>query len=150
MIIEVSDVHEMNSFGQRLAGLLRAGDVIELIGDVGAGKTTLTKAIAKGLGVEDDVQSPSFTISQLYQVHDNLMLAHYDFYRLQDAGIMKQELAETVDASRTIIIIEWGDIVTGVLPNDRLSITITPTAELSRKVTILAGGPSSQRIETKL
>jgi tRNA threonylcarbamoyladenosine biosynthesis protein TsaE len=150
MIIEVSAVHEMNDFGKRLAGLLQGGSVIELVGDVGAGKTTLTKAIAKGLGVEEDVQSPSFTISRVYPLDDGLALRHYDFYRLNDAGIMQQELDEAVNDTQTITIIEWADIVSGVLPNDRLTLTITPTSETSRQIVVQAGGTDSQRIKEAL
>ena len=150
MIIEINSVNELNMFGAQLATSLRGGDVIELIGDVGAGKTTLAKAIAKGLGIEEDVQSPSFTISRLYQTNNNLRLAHYDFYQLTDPGIMKQELAEVARDEHTITVIEWGTIVEGVLPADRLQITIIPTADSARHITVDNHGPNSARIEAAL
>lgn len=150
MIKEVNSVDELNVFGAHLAALLGGGDVVELIGDVGAGKTTLTKAIAKGLGVQEDVQSPSFTISRLYLTKDNLRLAHYDFYQLTDPGIMKQEFAEVARDEHTITIIEWGAIVEGVLPPDRLRLSIVPTADSARRIMIENNGPKSAQIESAL
>jgi tRNA threonylcarbamoyladenosine biosynthesis protein TsaE len=150
MIKEVNSVDELNVFGAQLASLLGGGDVIELVGDVGAGKTTLTKAIAKELGVQEDVQSPSFTISRIYLTKDNLRLAHYDFYQLTDSGIMKHEFAEVVRDEHTITIVEWGAIVEGILPVDRLQLTIVPTADSARRITIESTGPKSAQIETRL
>jgi tRNA threonylcarbamoyladenosine biosynthesis protein TsaE len=150
MIIEINSVEELSMFGVRLATLLRGGDSIELVGDVGAGKTTLTKAIANGLGVEEDVQSPSFTISRLYQTKNNLTLAHYDFYQLTDPGIMKQEFAEVARDDRTITVIEWGAIIESALPADRLRLTIIPTADSARRITTDNYGPKSARIEAAL
>lgn len=150
MSTQLTDPNDMNEFGASLGALLTGGIVIELIGDVGAGKTTLTKGIAAGLGVQDNVQSPSFTISQVYEARDNLQLAHYDFYRLKDAGIMQDELSEVVHDPQIITVIEWAEIVEGVLPDDRLTITITPTAETVREVAITSNGPKSEYIEKQL
>lgn len=150
MIIEVKGEAETNAFGLRIGALLRGGEVIELIGDVGAGKTALTKAIAKGLGVSEDVQSPSFTISRVYETPTHLQLVHYDFYRLHDPGIMAEELVEALGDMRNITVVEWADIVKGVLPADRLSIHITPTSEHGRRLSVTAGGETSQEILRKL
>lgn len=133
----------MQDLGVHLGRTLRGGECIELIGDIGAGKTTLTKGIARGLGVSTTVQSPTFTISSLYEVPGGLQLAHYDFYRLNDAGVMGDELAETVADERTVTVIEWGEIVAGVLPSDRLTIHLQATAENSRRVELQAQGPHS-------
>ena len=128
MIILVYNEDEMKAFGARLGALFSGGEVIELIGDVGAGKTTLAKGIASGLAVEEAVQSPSFTISRVYSGRNGLVLAHYDFYRLTDAGIMAEELRETISDHKTVTIIEWGGVVEGVMPTDRLTIRIaSPT-----------------------
>jgi tRNA threonylcarbamoyladenosine biosynthesis protein TsaE len=140
----------MAEFGARLVTVLVGGTVIELVGDVGAGKTTLAKAIARGLGVEDNVQSPSFTISQVYEGREGLRLAHYDFYRLKDAGIMHDELSEVVHDPTTITLIEWAEIVQGVLPDDRLTISIIPTSETGRELTVTANGGKSKMIESQL
>jgi len=149
MTIQVTSTKAMNDFGSRLGALLKKGLVIELVGDVGAGKTTLAKGIAVGLGIKDNIQSPSFTISQVYEGKE-LRLAHYDFYRLSDAGIMQDELAEVVTDLNTITLIEWAEIVQGVLPADRLTIHITPTSETARSLSISSGGPISKVIEEQL
>lgn len=146
MIIEVNSEQEMKGFGAQIGALLHGGEMIELIGDVGAGKTTLTKGIAAGLAVDEDVQSPSFTISRVYEGRDSLRLFHYDFYRLQEAGIMHNELEETLRDSQSITLIEWADIIKGVLPIDRLSITIQSPTEHSRHLTLIAGGEVSRRL----
>lgn len=140
----------MNEFAGRLAGLLRGGEIIELVGDVGAGKTTFTRGLAVALGVEETVQSPSFTINRMYDAADSLRLAHYDFYRLQDAGIMADELADTLGDDKTIVVIEWSDTVKDTLPSDRLTIHIETTGDESRKITLDSGGQVSAQLEEKL
>ena len=141
----------MKTFGARLGALFAGGEVIELVGDVGAGKTTLTKGIAEGMGIAETVQSPSFTISRVYDdTMTGLRLAHYDFYRLHDAGIMAEELRETAQDSQAVTIIEWADIVSGVLPEDRLTITITAVTETGRHVELNPHGPLSQRLAEAL
>jgi len=122
----------MRILGEQLGSRLRGGEIIELIGDVGAGKTTLVKGIGRGLKIDEDIQSPSFTVSRVYPARDHLTLAHYDFYRLNDAGIMADELAEAVTDSNTIVVIEWGDIIGGVLPGDYIRLSINPVDEVTR------------------
>ncbi len=121
----------MKAFGARVGALVRGGEMIELIGDVGAGKTTFTKGLGEGLKVDDDVQSPSFTISREYQARDGLELHHYDFYRLSDPGVVKYELAESVANPKAITVVEWGETARDVLPDERvtLSLRYTPSGE---------------------
>ena len=136
----ISDEAAMGRFGHKLAGLLKGGMVVELIGDVGAGKTTLTRAVARTLGVTGPVQSPTFTISNRYELPDGRILAHYDFYRLGEAGIMRDELDEAIHDQQTITIIEWGDIIADILPNDRLTLQIISPTETERKITATGRG----------
>jgi len=136
MIIEVHSERATRILGEKIGRLLRGGETLELNGDVGAGKTTFVKGLALGLDIDEDVQSPSFTISRVYEARDGLQLAHYDFYRLSDAGIMADELAETTQDPTTVTVIEWADIVEGVLPKDRLGIIFTSPTETSRQLTI--------------
>ena len=150
VIIEVYSEDEMKQFGARLGALLHGGEAIELIGDVGAGKTTLTKGIASGMKIDEDVQSPSFTISRVYEASEGRELAHYDFYRLHDAGIMADELHETLHDPRVVTIIEWADIVKGVLPEDHLGIRITSPGETTRQIELTAGGVSSRLLMEQL
>lgn len=140
MDVRVNSVEEMIRFGERVGALLTGGEVIELIGDIGAGKTTFTKGVAKGLKIHDDVQSPTFTISRVYQARDGLELAHYDFYRLSDPGILKMELSETTHDPHVITMIEWGEVVAQVLPEDTIKIRFVSPSETVRVMTIQDNG----------
>ncbi|HBO64440.1 TPA: tRNA (adenosine(37)-N6)-threonylcarbamoyltransferase complex ATPase subunit type 1 TsaE [Candidatus Saccharibacteria bacterium] len=136
MILEAKTETELKRIGAILAASFKGGEVVQLIGDVGAGKTTFTKGLALGLSVKGDVQSPSFTISRVYDARDGLQLAHYDFYRLQDPGILTAELQEVVHDPTTITVIEWADIVEGVLPDTHVSISFTAPSETTRTITL--------------
>jgi tRNA threonylcarbamoyladenosine biosynthesis protein TsaE len=136
--IEVSSEQETRTLAEKIGRHLKGGEVLELVGDVGAGKTTFVKGLALGLAIDEDVQSPSFTISRVYDARDNLQLAHYDFYRLNDAGIMANELSETTQDPESVTVIEWADIVEGILPEHRLRISFTSPTETSR-VLVLNG-----------
>ncbi len=134
VIIEVKSIKETQELGAAIGSRLKGGELIELVGDVGAGKTTFVKGLAVGLGVDDSVQSPSFTISQLYEARDGLKLAHYDFYRLSDPGIMADELMEATSNADTIVVIEWADTVSEVLPKEHWRIEFTTTSEEGRSI----------------
>ena len=127
---------DMKKLGAQLGALVRGGELIELVGDVGAGKTTLTKGIAEGLDVDEEVQSPSFTISREYPARDGLELHHYDFYRLSDPGVVKYELAESVTNPQAITVMEWGETTHDVLPPERVIITISYGENESRQLQI--------------
>jgi tRNA threonylcarbamoyladenosine biosynthesis protein TsaE len=132
LVKECEDLIATNILGQNLGRNLRGGEIIELSSDLGGGKTTLAKAIVEGAGSEDLVSSPSFTICNQYKAKD-LTIYHYDFYRLNDPGIMKQELEENIQDDKAVIIIEWPGLVEGVLPKSRLSINIEVTGDDSRQ-----------------
>lgn len=138
MILKVESEKATRELGERIGRLLNGGEVLQLVGDVGAGKTTFVKGLAKGLDVDEDVQSPSFTISRVYGARDNLQLFHYDFYRLSDPGIMANELEETVADSGSVTVIEWADIVSGVLPEKHFSIVFKSISETAREIEIPA------------
>ena len=150
MNIEVKSLAETYQLGEKLGELLTGGEVIELVGDIGAGKTALTKGIAKGLGIDEDIQSPTFTISRTYEARGGLVLSHYDFYRLNDAGIMKNELAESIAEPLGVTIIEWSGIVEGVLPAERLKINILSTDEDSRQFEFVANGKKYEDLVRRL
>jgi len=114
---------------------LKGGEVIELVSDVGGGKTTFVKGFAKGFGSTDSVASPSFTISREYKAGDKTMY-HFDFYRLSDPGIVANELAEVVDDDGAVVVVEWADIVENVLPAEHVTIHIKNTGETSREFEI--------------
>lgn len=104
---------------------MRGGELIELVGDVGSGKTTLVRGIVKGAGSLDQVASPSFTVSRQYSAGE-FTIHHFDFYRLTEPGIMANELAEFLNDNKSVVIVEWPDIVNDILPATRLQIQIAP------------------------
>lgn len=120
----IKSEQEMLDFGKNLAKSLRS-HVIELIGDVGAGKTTFTRGLAEGLGIEESITSPSFTISKSYPLPNHKgHLIHYDFYRLSDPGLMLDDLRENLENPDNVIVIEWGKSIDDFLPDDRMIIKI--------------------------
>lgn len=126
----IKSEQEMLNFGKEFASRIIEQNgpiVIELIGDVGAGKTTFTRGLAKGLGIKEEITSPSFTISKSYSFktkNGEKTLTHYDFYRLSDPGLMIEDLNENLKSPKNITIIEWGESVKNILPDDRYIIKI--------------------------
>lgn len=140
-IIEVNSPEETEAFAAKLAGLLKPGDLLTLEGGLGAGKTTFTKGLAKGLGIKRMVNSPTFTI--LKQYSGNLDLNHFDVYRLEnsDEDIGFDELF----ASEAVSVVEWAQFIEDYLPNERLEITMNRQSEESREIRL---HPIGQRYET--
>jgi len=122
--MKISSADELIELGRQFGSKLRGGEVIELIGDIGVGKTTFAQGLALGLGISGTVNSPSFTIMKSYQTPNGLTLNHYDFYRLDDAGIMKSEITESINNDKAITVVEWAKDVAGVLPTNRKIIEI--------------------------
>ena len=135
--MKISSEQEMLDFGQNFAKKVKFPMVIELIGDVGAGKTTFVRGLAKGLGIKEPVTSPSFTISKYYAMPSGKRLIHYDFYRLKDPGLMVDDLNESINDENTITIIEWSDTVSDLLPKDR-TIKIEYVDDGSRNLSLIA------------
>ena len=140
MEVVTQSVGEMLALGASVGAALHGGEVLELVGDVGTGKTTFTKGLARGLGIDEaDVQSPSFTISRTYAARDGLELHHYDFYRLPDPGIMQYDLAESTGDAKVVTVIEWAETVTDSLPKSRTQLLFAydkNSNEHQRKVTL--------------
>ena len=120
----------------RLAGKIgrnmRGGETIELVSDLGGGKTAFVRGLANGMGSRDTVRSPSFTLSNQYRA-GNRTLYHFDFHRLREPGIMRDELAEILSDPQAVVAVEWAGIVDDVLPPARLTVRIAATAETERK-----------------
>ena len=105
--------------GLKIADALEPGDIVALVGELGAGKTALTKYIAEGLGIESKVISPTFTIVRLYE-DGRVPLAHYDVYRLSGSDELWDTGAADIIGGRYASVIEWADIVADSLPEDAL------------------------------
>ena len=110
--------------------------VIELVGDVGAGKTTFTKGLARGLEITEEITSPTFTISKVYENSRGQKLVHYDFYRLENPGIMVEDLFENLQDPRTVTVIEWADTVSEILPANHLRLEILINDDGSRTLNL--------------
>lgn len=136
----IRDKQEMLNLGRSLSENLTLPAVFELVGDVGVGKTTFTRGLATALGIPEPVTSPSFTISKRYIFsRDNqpCELVHYDFYRLDDPGLMSDELAETLSQPNAIVVIEWGGDVANLLPPSRYQLNFSLQEDGSRLINII-------------
>lgn len=123
--MQIVSEQAMQQLGEDIANKLSGGETIELVGDVGAGKTTFVRGLSRGLGINDAIQSPTFTISREYTRQDGMMLKHYDFYRLDDPGIMADEIREAAYDPHSIVVVEWASSVSDVLPSHRIIIEIS-------------------------
>ena len=131
----------MRSFGGALAELLRAGDLVLLIGDVGAGKTTLAQGIGAGLGVPDAVRSPTFILARVHH-GGRLPLVHVDAYRLGSVAEL-DDLDLDSELPVAVTLVEWGRGLAEVLAADRLEVVIARPADPSseiREVDVVAHG----------
>ncbi|CAM4011745.1 tRNA (adenosine(37)-N6)-threonylcarbamoyltransferase complex ATPase subunit type 1 TsaE [Alkalicoccus chagannorensis] len=131
---------ETNLLAGALAAVLRQGDTVALSGDLGAGKTTFTKAVASAFGVEGNVNSPTFTIMKEYE--GRLPFYHMDAYRLEDS-MEELGLEEYLDAG--VLIIEWPEMLEEQLPSDHVYVTIRYTGPAERSIDVRASGPTSRQ-----
>jgi len=133
---------DTRAIGRALAPLFRAGDAVVLTGELGAGKTTFVQGVAEGLGVEDAVSSPTFVLVKEYV--GRLTIAHADVYRLERLqDVVDLGLDEIADGE-ALLLVEWGDAVEELLPDDRLRVELTGEdpegADESRRVEVEAVG----------
>ena len=141
-----ADLRTTQHVASCVAGLLQAGDVVLLIGDLGAGKTTFTKALAATLGVTETVTSPTFTLMRHYRLPDGRILLHLDAYRLDGPeGLDELGLYEFVDDG-AIAVIEWGDVVAAGIGPDRLEISFTWIDEDARAIELRGRGGWADRL----
>lgn len=129
-------VDETKALAAIIGGAVKGGEVIEFYSDLGGGKTTFAKGLGEGMGVDDVVQSPTFVISQLHKADRGLELHHFDFYRLNEAGVMSAELAESLAQPNAVVAVEWGDIVHDVLPKDVIKISLSTPQDEDRVIRI--------------
>jgi tRNA threonylcarbamoyladenosine biosynthesis protein TsaE len=141
LVAETTDVEGTTALGAALAALARPGDILLLSGDLGTGKTALTKGFAAGLGVTERVVSPTFTIARDYD--GRLRLHHLDVYRLdhlQEA--IDLGLAELTDDGG-VTLIEWGEVVVPTLPPDYLEVRMSyGDDDDDRRIELIPVGPA--------
>lgn len=132
------------ALGARLGPLLSAGDVVLLSGDLGAGKTQLTKGIAEGLGVGEPVTSPTFNILLVHE--GRLPLYHFDLYRLERADELEDlDYFGTLEADGASVV-EWGDRFADARPDDAIEVTLLIAGDAARKIELNARGPRSEAL----
>lgn len=134
----VSSAEEMKQIAAELANALHAGDVILLRGDLGAGKTTFTQGLAKGLGITTTVDSPTFVLIQTYD-RGRLPLHHMDMYRITNEAEAFELGLDEFFYGDGISVVEWPEQIPSFLPADVLVITITKQPE-GRMLTFVAEG----------
>ena len=140
---------ETEALGRALARVLERGTVIALVGNLGAGKTRLTQALAAELGVErENVTSPTFVLIQEYD--GRLPIYHFDTYRLRDTDEFLELGADELMAGGGVCVIEWADRVADVLPRDVLRIEITILSPTDREFRFSATGTRSRRVVDRL
>ncbi|MFE6482005.1 tRNA (adenosine(37)-N6)-threonylcarbamoyltransferase complex ATPase subunit type 1 TsaE [Streptomyces sp. NPDC088747] len=123
--ITVNSPEQMRELGLRLAKLLRAGDLVMLNGELGAGKTTLTRGLGEGLGVRGAVTSPTFVIARVHpSLGEGPPLVHVDAYRLGGGLDEMEDLDLDVSLSDSVIVVEWGEGKVEELTDDRLHVVI--------------------------
>jgi len=123
--------------------LLRAGDVVSLVGDLGAGKTVFARGVARALGVTEPVVSPSFTIVREYE--GRMPLVHVDVYRIDTVQELYDLGFEEFVRDDGVTLVEWGDMIDGLLPGDRLDVRLTPGATDDERVVEIEGQGRSWR-----
>ena len=130
---------QTRQLGQHLAGLLRAGDVLVLLGDLGAGKSELTRGIAQGLGVTATVTSPSFTILNVYE-DGRVPLYHFDWYRLSGSEELFEMGMDEYLGGDGVAVVEWPSMCPDAVPECRLEITLVPMGETERDIRLVPMG----------
>lgn len=136
---------QTQKLAQRLASSLRAGDLLVLTGDLGAGKTTFVQGLARGLGVKDLITSPTFTIIREY--YGTLPLYHFDLFRLEHPRELEDLGYEEYFNGEGVVVIEWGDKAKKLLPEDSLVIEFHRSLrEKERLLKIRAEGKRSKEL----
>ncbi len=126
--------------------LLRAGDVVSLVGDLGAGKTVFARGVARALGVTEPIVSPSFTIVREYE--GRMPLVHVDVYRIDTVQELHDLGFEELVRDDAVTLVEWGDMIDGLLPGDRLDVRLAPGDTDDERVVEIEGHGRSWRGRT--
>ncbi len=137
-IIETNSAGETFELGKKIGQQAKAGDVYTLVGDLGVGKTVLTQGVAAGLGIEEPVSSPTFTIVQIYD-DGRLPFYHFDVYRIGDVEEMEEIGYEDYFYGGGVCLIEWANLIEEILPQECRRITIEKELEKGfeyRRITV--------------
>lgn len=145
--IETRNEEETKAFGKFLGEHAKAGDTFCLTGDLGSGKTVLTKGIAEGLGLSDEVTSPTFALMNIYQ--GEVPLYHFDVYRLEDPSMIADIGFYDFVGSDGVSVIEWADLIQDYLPDGYIRLDIKrdfKTGSNRRVITVYQKGESMAHV----
>lgn len=133
--------------GALLGSHLLPGDTVALVGELGAGKTCLTRGLARGLGIAEPVTSPTFILVAEYVTRKGFPLYHADCYRLGAAELEAQDIGlEEMMDGRGVCVVEWAERILPLLPPDHLRVTLTPIDDDSRQLTFEPTGPRAGQL----
>lgn len=136
VVVNTASAAETRALAGRIGQRLVGGEVIELSSDIGGGKTEFVRGLAAGADSSEQVGSPTFTISRIYE-GERVTLHHFDFYRLsRDPGLLRSELSESVADPTVAVAVEWSHSVEDVLPHQRLRVVLTPTGDMQRRIAL--------------
>ncbi len=130
--IKVLNEQDTRKLGIKLGRLLSMGDVLALIGDLGTGKTSFTKGLGQGMGIREDITSPTFTLVQEYD--GPLPLYHFDVYRIDHIRQMEDIPYDEYFYGDGVCVIEWAEIIKEILPEERLDIHISYLGDEEREI----------------
>ena len=150
MIVRSDSTEGTICFVLSVANLLENDDVVVLCGDLGAGKTHLTKGIAEGLGIASDITSPTFNIMRQYDCDGGKVLCHWDLYRLDEIEQLDDVDFYGMLESGCITVIEWGDRFPEALPDDYLKVSISLDSATERTLEIEGIGARGLALEQRL
>ena len=148
MIIESLCADDTFAFGKKLGEAAEPGTVYTLVGDLGVGKTVLTQGLAEGLGITEAVNSPTFTILQVYE-EGRLPLYHFDVYRIGCSEEMYDIGFDEYINGDGVCIIEWANIIEDILPDDYLKIELK-YKDMGREMTLIPYGEEYEKIVEEL
>lgn len=145
---KTNNAGETEKLGRLIGEALRGGEIIAMTGDLGAGKTTMTKSLAKGLDIDEHITSPTFTIVNEYE--GRLKLFHFDVYRIGDVEEMYDLGFEEYIYSGGVCIIEWSNLIEEILPEDTINIQILYLDDNKRQIKISGKGKKFDNLEKEL
>lgn len=137
MKIELNSLDATKEFGEKLGKLLKKGDIVCLNGDLGAGKTTLTKSIGLGLGVEEYITSPTFSLINEYR--GRLPVYHFDVYRLENVDELDDLGFDEYFFGGGVCIIEWAEKIEKMLPKETIVVDIESGEDLDKRRVFIGG-----------